>query len=107
MFSENLKNEPKCLENYLNKIPIPKLSNNQKDLCEGIITEKELLAALKSMDNNKSPGNDGLTKEFYITFWSEIKKRLLASIHASFLRQELSISQRQGIIKLTEKKRPR
>ena len=104
LFSENIKTEPKCLEDYLNKIPIPKLSNNQKDLCEGIITEKELFAALKSMDNNKSPGNDGLTKEFYITFWSEIKKPLLASIHASFLRQELSTSQRQAIIKLTEKR---
>ena len=23
------------------------------------------------MENNKSPGNDGLTKEVYITFWNE------------------------------------
>ena len=28
------------------------------------ITEKELLKALKSMPNGKSPGNDGLTKNF-------------------------------------------
>ena len=25
------------------------------------------------MENNKSTGNDGLTKEFYCTFWIEIK----------------------------------
>ena len=25
------------------------------------------------MENNKTPGTDGLTKEFYETFWNEIK----------------------------------
>ena len=28
---------------------------------------------IKSMENNKSPGNDGLSKEFYEYFWNEIK----------------------------------
>ena len=26
------------------------------------------------MPNDKSPGNHGLTKEFFETFWSEVKK---------------------------------
>ena len=26
-----------------------------------------------SMQNNKSPGKDGLTKEFFVTFWEGIK----------------------------------
>ena len=25
------------------------------------------------MQNNESPGNDGLTREFYETFWEEIE----------------------------------
>ena len=30
------------------------------------------------MPNDKSPGNYGLTKEFFETFWSEVKKHYLA-----------------------------
>ena len=39
-------------------------------LCENDFTEDELLISLKSMQNNKTPGNDGLTKEFYEAFWN-------------------------------------
>ena len=39
-------------------------------MCENDLTEDELLISLKSMQNYKTPGNDGLTKEFYETFWN-------------------------------------
>ena len=29
------------------------------------------------MQNDKSPGNNGLTKEFYESFWDELKNCLL------------------------------
>ena len=57
------------------------------------------------MENNKSPGNDGLSKEFYECFWNEIKNPFLASIHRAFLNQELSSSQKQAVIKMLEKKK--
>ena len=45
----------------------PKLTKEKrKTLDRGIA--KKLFIALQSMENNKSPGNDELTKEFYITF---------------------------------------
>ena len=56
------------------------------------------------MQNNKSPGNDGLTKEFYEGFWDEIKELLIAFATEAKYRGELSISQRQAIIELIEKK---
>ena len=56
------------------------------------------------MSKNKSPGNDGLTKEFYKTFWEDLKKPLCASITKAFHRGELSHSQKQAVIKLREKK---
>ena len=36
--------------------------------------------SLKSMQNDKSPGNDGLTKEFYVTFWKELKEIFVDSV---------------------------
>ena len=45
------------------------------------------------MENNKSPGNDGLTKEFYITFCNEVKVPLLLAIEKAYLVKQLSTSQ--------------
>ena len=56
------------------------------------------------MCNNKSPGNDGLTAEFYKFFWADLKDPLFDSYKYSRIVGELSTSQRQAIIKLIEKK---
>ena len=68
LFHENLSFSKTDLQNYLKTVSNPVLSKEQQDSCKGEITEKELLKALKSMENDKSPGNDGLSKEFYETF---------------------------------------
>ena len=71
-------------------MPLPKLNENQTLKCKGAITESELLKALTSMDNDKSPGNDGITKEFNIKFWDVVKEPLCDSIQQSFKVGELS-----------------
>ena len=43
----------------------PKLSSENKNKLEGELTEREILTALKKMKNNKSPGIDGFTSEFF------------------------------------------
>ena len=80
---------------------------NQTDKIEGIISKDEVFKSLKSIEDNKSPGNDELSKEFYECFWDEIKNPFLASIHRAFLNQELNSSQKQAVIKMLEKKRQR
>ena len=55
---------------------------------------------MKNMQTNKSPGNDGLTKEFYEGFWDEIKELLIASATEAKHRGQLTISQRQAIIEI-------
>ena len=48
---------------FLRNDDIPKLSEIDKEICEGELTMNECLQALKPFDCNKSPGNDGLTAE--------------------------------------------
>ena len=63
-----------------------------------------MLKAFKSMQNNKSPGNDGLKKEFNEMFWNELKNPFMSSIMEVREKNKLSTSQRQAVIKLIEKK---
>ena len=92
------------LETYLNTISFPELTKGKSKTLDGRITEKELLIALQSMENNKSPGNDGLTKEFYTTFWNEVKAPFLLAIEKAYLVKQLNTSQKQTVIKLIEKR---
>ena len=56
------------------------------------------------MEINKSPGNDGLTKEFWEAFWDHVKVPLLLPFKMAFLKKELSTSQKQAVLKLIEKR---
>ena len=56
------------------------------------------------MRSDKSPGNDGLTEEFYETFWTELKEIFVYSVSEAKEKGILSICQRQAIIKLIETK---
>ena len=62
------------------------------------------MKALKKIPKNKSPGNDGITKEFYVAFWDDLKTLLLLSVNKAFEVGELRTSQKQAVIKLIEKK---
>ena len=69
-----------------------------------MLTKKECWEALNAMKNGKSPGNDGLTKEFYVCFFNEISGNLVAALNRSFEVSQHSSSQRQAVIVLIEKK---
>ena len=71
---------------------------------EGDLNELKLLKALKSMQINRSSGNDRLRKEFYETFQNEIKHPFINSIMEVREKKKLSAFQRQTLIKLIEKK---
>uniref|UniRef100_A0A1A8UUH3 exodeoxyribonuclease III n=1 Tax=Nothobranchius furzeri TaxID=105023 RepID=A0A1A8UUH3_NOTFU len=52
---------------------ITPLANDLKNLTEGKLEIGELDKSLKQMPKGKSPGIDGLTVEFYIGFWENIR----------------------------------
>ena len=67
-------------------------------LCKKDLSETDLYNPMKNMQNNKSLGNDRLTKKFYEGFGDEIKELLMASAKQAKHRGELNIPQRQVIL---------
>ena len=92
------------LNNYLGSIQLPVLTEEEALLCEGMLNEKECRDAIFSMKNNKSPGSDGLSVEFYKCFWNEIKYLVMDSLNYGYIHHELSESQKLSIITLLYKK---
>ena len=88
------------ISNKLNELDLNTLNQNEKLICEAHLTEEELYNALMEMNEDTSPGNDGLTVEYYKYFWEDIKHTYMASIIEGKLKGVLSTSQRQEIIKL-------
>ena len=79
---------------------IPTLDQNMSDLCEGEITIKECHDALKLMQHYKSPGPDGLPKEFYSFAFPIIGKSYVKLINRCLLEGTLPLSLRQCYITL-------
>jgi len=93
------------IEEYLADISLERgLADKEQEICEGLLTIEECNEALKNMKSNKSPGSDGLPKEFYETFWDNIKHMVIDSLNESFQKGTMTPSQRNGIITLMFKK---
>ena len=65
---------------------------------EGKITYEEAGTVLKNMKNNKSPGSDGYTVEFFKFFWKDLGQYLITAINFNFELKLLSTTQREGLI---------
>ena len=94
--SKNVKDVE--LEDIFKNCSIPKITDEEALSLEGELQYDEVLACLKNMKNNKSPGPSGFTAEFYKFFWLDINKYLINSLNHAFKTGELSISQKQGLI---------
>ena len=92
--------ESKFLENPA----IPKLTEDQKKLCDQKLHAYDYGNALKKLANNKSPGSDGLTTNFYKFFWPDICNLLIESYEYTYKDKQLSQEQKLAIINLIPKK---
>ena len=73
--------------------PLKSLSNKQ-----------QLFLLQGHFKNNKTPGSDDLTIEFYRFFWNAIGQSMVDSFNYAFENGAISISQKRGIISLIPKK---
>ena len=91
------------IDGFTEGLNIPQLNEEEQESSEKDLTLEELRDALASFADNKSPGEDGFTKEFYQTFFDLIRKDLLNSYNDSFHKGSLSISQKRRSITLIPK----
>ena len=100
--SENTSSQEKY-DDFIQHLQIPRFSDEDRDSLEGVLTYEERKKVLDSFQNDKSPGEDGFTVEFYKFFYDLLGKDLLASFNEAYETNELTISQRTGIITLLPK----
>lgn len=74
------------------------LSEEEKSKLEGEITEEEIAVVLKKMKNNKSPGSDGFSADFFKFFFKDFKVFIKRAINDGYKLGILSVTQRQGLI---------
>ena len=95
--------EQQCME-YLKQINTPKLSDEDKLVCEGKLSMEECWSALQSMSNGKVQVVMVLPESSMFAFWKDIGSCLVSTLNYSFEHGELTSSQKQAVITLTEKR---
>ena len=104
LFQKTILKPISDIDMFLSDIHLPTITDENYNICDAEITEDNLLVALKCIAHNKTPGNDGLSKDFYQTFRKDIKDVFINSLKQEKIEGSLNISQRQVVIKLLEKK---
>ena len=60
------------MDRYIGKISLPGLNQEEIEIMNNPITNTEIETMIKNLPNNKSPGPDGFTREFYKTFREDL-----------------------------------
>lgn len=79
------------------------IDKSESELCDMPISAEEVIKAINHLKNNKSPGTDGLTREFYKLFADDLAPFLLKMFNESIINQCLPPTLTQGLITLIPK----
>ena len=81
-----------------------RLSEEDRDLREGLLSLSKLTTTLGNMSKNKSPGPDGLSVELYSKFWNLLGPILLEVINSCYADSDLCASMKTSNTRLVFKK---
>ena len=80
-----------------------KVSEETKKQQDEQITLGDLEEAIKTMNNNKTPDEDGIPVDFYKVFWAQLKMAFYEMVLQSFTDEEMRLTARRGILNLIPK----
>ena len=100
---ESQKLEKEKIDKYLENFNPNKINEIEKQELNEYINEEEIIIAIKQLNNNKSPGEDGITAEFYKHFEIKLTPILCELYNNILFKNELSETMKMGIITLIYK----
>ena len=65
------------MDRFLEKFNLPRLNHKEIEIMNNPISSRDIEAMIKNLPENKSPGPDDFTGEFYQTFREELMPILL------------------------------
>jgi len=69
---------------FVQELHLPKLSDEERHELEGLLTYDECKQVLETFQNDKSPGEDGFTVEFYKFFFELLGHNLIESFNEAY-----------------------
>lgn len=87
------------VESFISKLT-QKLDPEDSINLDEVITQEEITRAMESMQDNKSPGMDGLPKEYYQAFWEQLSSSLCKVYKETWDKGVWSTSMNTGVISL-------
>ena len=102
--SKGVSPDSEIFQHFYDSDGLKKLNTEEAESCEGLLTLQECVNSLTHFKNNKTPGSDGFTIEFYRSFWDVIGQIMVDSFNYAFENGSLSITQKLGVISLIPKK---
>ena len=91
-------------QNELLSFVTARLPDAKRECCEGPLSLAEATEALRLSSRNKTPGPDGLSVEFYATFWSRLGPLLVDTFNECLAVGDLCESMKASVTRLVHKK---
>ena len=103
-FYQKLYARDKSIEFVMGEDAPIKVSDQDVELQSQTFTRSDLASAVRSLQNNKCPGPDGIPIDFYKVFWSSLVEPLYEAIMDVYNRNSLYATAARGVLNLIPKK---